>query len=118
MASKWDIIGVQLHHSVLVTNLECVKGYNVENNCRHVLQAAMESGNLPNYGVLLRVLRSDGVDLAQIASDLVEAVKESLREHAQQSAATLPSTNGDSQPPEPSTPTDTSDTARILNPLP
>ena len=118
MASKWDIIGVQLHHSVLVTNLECVPGYNVENNCRHVLQAAMESGNLPNYGVLLKVLKSDGVDLAQVAADLVVAVKESLREDARRSDTTPLSTNGDSQPLEPSTPTDASDTARILNPLP
>ena len=114
MASKWDAIGTQLDHSILVQNLRSVPGYVPESVCEQVIGAAKESGSLPNYGVLLKVLSSERVDLAQVASDLVVAVKESLREDARRSDATLPSTNGDSQPPEPSTPTDTSDTAPIL----
>ena len=83
-----------------------VPRHDVVSFCQQVIDAAMESGSLPNYGVLLKVLRSERVDLAQVASDLVVAVKESLREDAQRSDTTLPATNG------------TSDTARMLDPLP
>lgn len=50
-------------------------------------------------------------------SDWLVDVKKSLREDALRSAIAQPTAHGDSPPPEPSTPTDASDTAHILDEL-
>ena len=120
MTCRWEIIGAQLHQSVLVRNLRCVPGYDVVRKCQQVIEAAMESGNLPNYGVLLKVLRSDGVDLAEVASKLVVAVELSQRRSSQQNATAQPTmtANGDSQQPQPSTSTDATERTHLLNSYP
>ena len=113
MARQWEAIGIQLHQGVLVNNLR-LQNHDPRSNCTQVLHEAKESGYLPNYGTLLKILRSDGVCLSQVASELQQAVvvqSEKEREPVGQPADSV------SQPSSsPSTPTDDSEDVLLLTP--
>lgn len=114
MAWKWDAIGTQLHHSVLVRNLRCVPGFAVESSCRQIFEAAQESGSLPNYGMLLNILRSPGIDMSEIASDLEQEVQRELNQQSTAAHAQQPG-NGDSQPTGASTRMDASERTPLMS---
>ena len=73
MAKQWEKIGIELKQAHLVDNLR-QPNCNVESNCMQVIQEAMSSGDLPNYGVLFNVLGHHG--LSQVATDLLKAAVE------------------------------------------
>ena len=73
MAKQWEQIGIELNQADLVGNLR-QPNCNVESNCIQVIQAAMSSGDLPNYGVLFNALGHHG--LSQVATDLLKAAVE------------------------------------------
>ena len=86
MAHKWDVIGTQLNQTNLVNDFNRHPNYDTQSFCRQILHAAIESGCLPNYKTFLACLRSDVVDLAQAAVDLLKAVVyEAEREKQQES---------------------------------
>ena len=112
MAHKWDIIGMQLHQSVLVNILAVHTNCDPLRFCGQILEAAIESGCLPNYGTLLHCLKSDGVYLLQVAADLLKAIvneAEREKQHGCQEAAESLSQSSSS-----STPTGDSDNAPLL----
>ena len=84
MAPKWDIIGMQLHQSVLVNILAVHTNCDPTRFCGQILNAAIESGCLPNYKTLLSCLKSDGVDLAQVAVDLSKVVVDKAEREKEQ----------------------------------
>ena len=104
MAHKWDIIGIQLCQGDLVKELR--PSNNPRGNCTRVLEAAMESGCLPNYETLLNILSSAGVGLSQVAAELLKYVVDSERDRelVQQPA------DSDLQPP----PVDSSERAHLI----
>ena len=73
MAYRWDAIGTQLGQNSLVMELRRIP-YDAQGNLARVLEEAIRSGCLPNYGTLFNILRSDGVDLPNVASELCKAV--------------------------------------------
>ena len=90
MAPKWRAIGMQLHQNVLVSILACHPNFDPVRFCEEILHAAIESGCLPNYKTLLACLQSDGVDLAKVAADLLNAILDKAggeKEHGCQEAA-------------------------------
>ena len=78
MASRWDVIGIQLGQNDLVKELRCIP-YDAQGNCERVLEAAIGSECPPNYGTLINILRSDGVDLPNVGSKLYKAVMHKLQ---------------------------------------
>ena len=73
MAKQWEKIGIELKQADLVGNLRqpCC---DVGSNCIQVIQAAISSEDLPNYGVLFNALGRYG--LSQVATDLLKAAVE------------------------------------------
>ena len=113
MAPKWDIIGMQLHQSVLVNILAVHTNCDPVRFCGQILNAAIESGCLPNYKTLLSCLKSDGVDLAQVTVDLLQNVvdeAEREKQHSCQETAESVSQSSSSS----STSTGDSDNAVLL----
>ena len=80
MGHPWDIIGIQLKQEDLVKDLGCIPNYNARRNCTQVLLAAMDSECPPNYGTLCDILRSNGVNLPRVATDLLHAAEKHERE--------------------------------------
>ena len=78
MAHQWDVIGIQLNETDLVMDLRRAPNYDARRNCTQILEAAVTSQSLPNYRTLLSILRSPGVDLPEVASELQQAV---VRKH-------------------------------------
>ena len=96
MACKWEPIGTYLHQDTLVSNLKILPNCDPVSFCRQVLHEAKESGNLPNYATLLTCLKSDGVGLSQVATEVLQALLDQSKgesEHGQQ-----PDTDDVSQP--------------------
>ena len=73
MAKQWEKIGIELKQAHLVRNLR-QPNCDVESNCIQVIQAAILSEDLPNYGVLFNALGRYG--LSQVATDLLKAAVE------------------------------------------
>ena len=73
MACRWDVIGIQLGQNDLVKALRRTP-YDAQGNLGRVLEAATDSERPPNYGTFFNILRSDGVDLPNVASELCKAV--------------------------------------------
>ena len=84
MAREWEGIGIELKQDDLVSNLR-QSNSNAASKCTQVIEAAIASGDLPNYRVLLDALRR--YRLTQVATKLKNAVVEHEREKEQRQHA-------------------------------
>ena len=79
MAHQWDSIGYLLNETDLVMDLRRAPiNYGARRKCAQILEAAVTSQSPPNYRTFFSILRSPGVDLPEVASELQQAV---VRKH-------------------------------------